>query len=32
MLSKEIWDLMNREAQEVIEGDNLLKEILNNQF
>ena len=32
MLSKEIWDLMNREAQEVIEGDNLLKEILNKSI
>ena len=32
MLSKEIWDIMNREAQEVIEGDNLLKEILNKSI
>ena len=32
MLSKEIWDLMNRETQEVIEGDNLLKEILNKSI
>ena len=32
MLSKEIWDIMNRETQEVIEGDNLLKEILNKSI
>lgn len=32
MLSKEIWDIMNRETQEAIEGDNLLKEILNKSI
>ena len=32
MLSKEIWDIMNRETQEVIEGDNLLEGILNKSI
>ena len=32
MLSKEIWDIMSRETKEVIEGDNLLEEILNKSI
>ena len=32
MLSKEIWDIMSRETQEVVEGDNLLEEVLNKSI